>query len=1475
MLCEPTLQSNDNYPWKTKNNNIEKYDARSGAPSPSLKSTRKTSSQQYASGTRFVPDSSFKTSGSPNTKSITPDKDHDVIMDEVDDEGGAAAAASGSENGGSERVAVAAAARSSGGEGSADSGDDDNSSGGDKDVDMKEADESEAENPDVKGGSVKSNPTETLPKALDRKVEEESGDAGAAKSSNDDSGENKGGESVGGGINGNSDSESKSNNHASTSNPLKENDSKKEGGGGNEKEPDTPEANLPLLVGTLAFSDRDNLRRHIIRGNWKYEFSHATPPQPFELIRTIPLDEELKELPKDGEFNGSFSLQNVVTSSKGKTKMRTFAVQESGVKLVFKKKDGAGTFAVNGTGTNEYGVFKLFGTATKNVGEDDGDDPTYSVSVHKDYISLPQVPPSLAGEEGKTKDKKRKHAEADKADDEPRPPPTELPVDGLFLRGKLVRNTSDELSLDNTAVHRITGLWAMGGQSKILEDPGTCEKFEYEHKCSGDSTIFPLSGRYTGFFCVFDGGVRSKIPERDVTIRFKMNTEDYWNVEGKGSNIYGKYNITGTLSEDGTIKLCRQYQARKQKASKKSAHVKISAPKADVSSLKPPPKSAVGAASSNLLTFDDVNSPSEGEVPSPLDPPGQFTAISRGILKIEDDGTHTCSGSWAMTNEHFQGGLTSKYHFGIEAHSAAKDAKVMLAAMKSSGLEEEDDRQIKNTPSPSLMPMSLANSTFPIDSTQYKGSFKLRKAASRTTTIIDHQIVLKYVKNSGGSFNVYGKGTNEMGTFDLVGTLILQGKSNGLMQLYRLYPTAPEPPPVAQGAIGGMSSKSSKVFQGGLTEKATFENSGPVPAMKPPERFIPSMSGLQRQSARMSRLPSRLEEDNPEAEMDRYMEKCRQILSELQDLDTQKIFAMPVDPIAHNIPTYLEVITEPMDLGTIEAKMDNNEIDSPEEFARLVRLTFENAITFNSMPDNLVHINARSLLVAFTKKFGSIDKAFNAAKKNRKLTKAERQELRRKEKEAAKEAKRREKQEKERKRKAEVEASNESKRMKIENVLAANKSAMAAIAQAAPNDPDANMTRSEFNLLVKAIQQVQEQIVGLHKIIKKTAKSAPAVASTSGNAYNKVTSYAPSALSASSLTVDEPTFATTHSSKPKKKKPKKESDKPKNASLPSSPSPKTFPIQAPLAEDLQPLSFEEQEALSESINDLPERLLPGAMQIIRESDFVNDDDDEIDLDIDQLDTKTQRKLQSFVMENVKTKKKKKQPKKQKAAALAESPDRAPEVHQSPPATEPDEDKPKSSVNRLPGGKSFFALGDDDSDDDKDDDEDEDLQTDFASAFANPTAQDDDAKEVTAGGGSGDDDDSDKDDNDEDNDLWDKARKEAETSKALAEDKAKREEKIKRQAELDAQKRMAEAQELGEQARMKRAEEGRKAEEAREEEERKVEEAREEARQAAIAEVNNVQNTVDLDETRELMKQYENEFNDNYSAGASPSSDFGF
>ena len=189
------------------------------------------------------------------------------------------------------------------------------------------------------------------------------------------------------------------------------------------------------------------------------------------------------------------------------------------------------------------------------------------------------------------------------------------------------------------------------------------------------------------------------------------------------------------------------------------------------------------------------------------------------------------------------------------------------------------------------------------------------------------------------------------------------------------------------------------------------------------------------------------------------------------------------------------------------------------------------------------------------------------------------------------------------------------------------------------------------------------------------------------------------------------------------------------------------------------------------------------------------------------------------------------------------------------------------VTKLPGGKSFFALrDDDDSDDDKEEDEDEDLKADFATNWiANPTSAAADDEKMADDGSV----------NCDEDDLWGATRKEAEASKAHEADRAKREEKIRAEAELAAQKRMVEAQELGELARAKR-EEGEAAEaRLREEMEREAEETRKAAREQAIREVNDQQQTVDLDATRDLMKQYEQEFNDDYSAGASPSSDFGF
>ena len=183
----------------------------------------------------------------------------------------------------------------------------------------------------------------------------------------------------------------------------------------------------------------------------------------------------------------------------------------------------------------------------------------------------------------------------------------------------------------------------------------------------------------------------------------------------------------------------------------------------------------------------------------------------------------------------------------------------------------------------------------------------------------------------------------------------------------------------------------------------------------------------------------------------------------------------------------------------------------------------------------------------------------------------------------------------ERKRKAAKDAANASNSLKIESFVRANKAAMEAIKGAA--DSSAKVTRNEFNLLLEMVQRTNDHVVALHKLVDKSGDRSHW---STKKSQEKVV----------------PSKTLVESSKPKKKKAKKETQ--------------AQPDQVQVAAQL--LSFEEQEALSDAINELPERLLLGAMQIIREAGVVNDDDEEIDLDIDQLDSRTQRRLQKFVME---------------------------------------------------------------------------------------------------------------------------------------------------------------------------------------------------------------------------------------------------
>lgn len=59
-----------------------------------------------------------------------------------------------------------------------------------------------------------------------------------------------------------------------------------------------------------------------------------------------------------------------------------------------------------------------------------------------------------------------------------------------------------------------------------------------------------------------------------------------------------------------------------------------------------------------------------------------------------------------------------------------------------------------------------------------------------------------------------------------------------------------------------------------------------------------------------------------------------------------------VDPVEHECPDYFKKVKQPMDLGTVTEKFDS--YDSPLAFASDVRLTFDNAKTYNP-PDHTVY----------------------------------------------------------------------------------------------------------------------------------------------------------------------------------------------------------------------------------------------------------------------------------------------------------------------------------------------------------------------------------------------------------------------------------------------------------------------------------------------------------------------------------------
>ncbi len=1010
-----------------------------------------------------------------------------------------------------------------------------------------------------------------------------------------------------------------------------------------------PAAPLPLLKGSLSYINNELTRKHVIQGTWNFESSDNThAPQRFELVRQLGPNEDPTELPKDGVFNGSFSLIYTHISAKGKKKERSRLITESGVKIKFSKKDeddggDDDAYDVNGQGTNQYGVFSIFGTAVR----DKEDKKQFKVELRKRYLTSPSsstsVAPSDTSPEKKLKNKSKKRKLSNHGTNltgngasssssaagtnvplESLPEPsTPCPSGVVCLRGKIARDSSAQ----DGVVHSVSGMWS-SGLDVIESDPnnerGLCNQFEYEYRGTVATDAFPISGKYTGWFnLTIDDGTRTRIPERDVTLKFKKNNKGFYNVEGRGSNMFGKYSITGTLDNENVITIFRHFAPIKAKATKKPP-VTTSLP-LDRGSHLADGQGSGGAADSNdgsssMMTLDEVKIPGEGDgngnsegeraIPAPLTPPvdGTYSVVSRGILKVNEDGAHTCTGKWAITRNHYNSNIASNFHFGLEEHHAKVGANGSSAA---------------------------GELPFPVDSANYKGSFKMKRGTAKLQSVVDKQIVMKFRKNTSGSFNVYGKGVNSIGTFNLQGTLILYGTNSGHVELYRMYLQAPAPVPssnVTKSQTPASSQQSSHrgakslpTAKNASSKKGSANSSAKSPAIA--SSFTPAGPAVRRESSRQTKLPSRLEDSDPQSMKARLMKNCAAVLKTVREKDVLggSFFAEPVDPVAHGIPTYHQIITNPMDLGTIQAKMDANEIQSPEEFARLTRLVFENAIKFNIDPTHVVHQAARNLLTIFNNRFRDVERLLD----KKKPTKKELKEMKKKEQEEQKRL------ERERKRKREEEAdprlgllrqmqtSSQDMNKSLDSFRAAISTGMSS---------GTSVTRNEFNLMSNVIYGMHAQMTKMQALLSTLvtpqagdSATTTAIAATSGAGFVKTSQSIVAQDALSSL----PPPVESAAKKPKRTK--KKTEKPTPTPAVAKPAPAPAPVVRKVKEEV-PLTLEEQEELTEAINTMSPEKLEGVIDIIRESADLNDDEEEeIDLEIDQLKVSTQRKLMNFVL----------------------------------------------------------------------------------------------------------------------------------------------------------------------------------------------------------------------------------------------------
>jgi Bromodomain/Bromodomain extra-terminal - transcription regulation len=101
-------------------------------------------------------------------------------------------------------------------------------------------------------------------------------------------------------------------------------------------------------------------------------------------------------------------------------------------------------------------------------------------------------------------------------------------------------------------------------------------------------------------------------------------------------------------------------------------------------------------------------------------------------------------------------------------------------------------------------------------------------------------------------------------------------------------------------------------------------------------------------------------------------QKCYELLQNLKKHSLAGPFLQPVDPVALNLPDYLEVVMDPVDLSAIERNLKSGYYQNSLQFATDIRRIWLNSFTYNATDSDMFYITLE-MATYFEKLFREYD----------------------------------------------------------------------------------------------------------------------------------------------------------------------------------------------------------------------------------------------------------------------------------------------------------------------------------------------------------------------------------------------------------------------------------------------------------------------------------------------------------------------